>query len=242
MGYQADAAARGRVQDAVRTRLVLPRRVRSRARRVRDDRARSGLDEIHSRDCRLRRPRRGGVPPARRRERPGSRGGSRRRRGWHTRRGRRTHQRIRPRRCGGRLPAVPHARRAGSPRSDRSGGPTERRCRVVTLRFGVHTGLQHTSIDDLRSLWRRIEELGFDWISIWDHFYAADPAGDPPCLGAITAHTALAATTERVPCGSLVYSAGYRHPAVLANAMAPLHPLAHGRAVLLLGGGWLKLQ
>jgi F420-dependent oxidoreductase-like protein len=110
----------------------------------------------------------------------------------------------------------------------------------VTPKFGVHTGLQHTSIDELQPLWRRIEELGFDWISIWDHFYAADATGDPHCLEAITAHTALAATTERVLCGSLVYSAGYRHPAVLANAMATLDQVAHGRTVLGLGGGWLR--
>ncbi len=110
----------------------------------------------------------------------------------------------------------------------------------MTLRFGVHTGLQHTSIDDLQSLWRRIEDLGFDWISIWDHFYAADASGDPHCLEAITAHTALAAPTARVACGSLVYSAGYRHPAVLANAMATLDQVAHGRTVLGLGGGWLR--
>ena len=51
-------------------------------------------------------------------------------------------------------------------------------------------------------------------------------SGDPHCLEAITAHTALAATTERVTCGSLVYSAGYRHPAVLANAMATLDQVA----------------
>ncbi len=54
----------------------------------------------------------------------------------------------------------------------------------MTVRFGVHTGLQHTSIDDLQSLWHRIEELGFDWISIWDHFYAADASGDPHSLEA----------------------------------------------------------
>ena len=98
----------------------------------------------------------------------------------------------------------------------------------MDVRFGVHAGLQHTSIAELQSLWRRIEELGFDWISIWDHFYAADATGDPHCLEAITAHTALAATTNRVTCGSLVYSAGYRHPAVLANAMATLDQVADG--------------
>ena len=40
--------------------------------------------------------------------------------------------------------------------------------------FGVHTGVQNTSTDELRALWRRIEGHGFEWISIWDHFYAAD--------------------------------------------------------------------
>jgi F420-dependent oxidoreductase-like protein len=110
----------------------------------------------------------------------------------------------------------------------------------MDVRFGVHTGLQHTNTAELRELWSRIETLGFDWISIWDHFYAADATGDPHCLEAITSHTALAMSTSKVTCGSLVYSAGYRHPAVLANAIATMDQLAGGRIVLGLGGGWLE--
>jgi F420-dependent oxidoreductase-like protein len=110
----------------------------------------------------------------------------------------------------------------------------------MQVRFGVHTGLQHTSIAELNELWTRIEALGFEWISIWDHFYAADASGDPHCLEAITSHAALAAATSKVTCGSLVYSAGYRHPAVLANSMATLDQIANGRVVLGLGAGWLK--
>jgi F420-dependent oxidoreductase-like protein len=112
----------------------------------------------------------------------------------------------------------------------------------MTVRFGVHTGLQNTSLTELKPLWQRIEELGFDWISIWDHFYAADNTGDPSCLEAIVSHAALAASTTRVRCGSLVYCAGYRHPAVLANAMATLDELAAGRVTLGLGAGWAKLE
>jgi F420-dependent oxidoreductase-like protein len=110
----------------------------------------------------------------------------------------------------------------------------------MDVKFGVHAGLQHTSIAELKDLWARIEALGFDWISIWDHFYAADATGDPHCLEAIASHTALAAHTQRVTCGSLVYSAGYRHPAVLANAVATMDQVANGRIVLGLGGGWLQ--
>ena len=113
---------------------------------------------------------------------------------------------------------------------------------AMTVRFGVHTGLQRTSIAELQGLWSRIEELGFDWISIWDHFYAADGTGDPDNLEAVVTHAALAASTSRVRCGSLVYSAGYRHPAVLAKAMATLDQLADGRVTLGLGGGWLAQE
>jgi alkanesulfonate monooxygenase SsuD/methylene tetrahydromethanopterin reductase-like flavin-dependent oxidoreductase (luciferase family) len=38
--------------------------------------------------------------------------------------------------------------------------------------------------------------------------------------------------------GSLVYCAGYRHPAVLANAIATIDHLSGGRADLGLGAGW----
>ncbi len=110
------------------------------------------------------------------------------------------------------------------------------------MKFGVHTGLQNTSIDELRRLWRRIEELGFEWISIWDHFYAADASGSPVCLEAVAAHAALIEATTRVQCGCLVYSVGYRHPAILANAMATLDQMSNGRVVFGLGAGWAKTE
>lgn len=111
---------------------------------------------------------------------------------------------------------------------------------VPRMIFGVHTGLQNTSIPELTDLWRSIEASGFDWISIWDHFYAADHSGNPHSLESVVSHAALCCVTTRVRCGSLVYSAGYRHPAVLANAMATLDQLSNGRVTLGLGGGWLR--
>jgi F420-dependent oxidoreductase-like protein len=106
------------------------------------------------------------------------------------------------------------------------------------MRFGVHAGLQNTTTGELGDLWRQIEDRGFDWISVWDHFYAADATGGAVCLEAVATHAALALTTERVRCGSLVYSVGYRHPAVLANAIATIDQLSGGRVTLGLGAGW----
>ncbi|MHB8669795.1 MAG: TIGR03560 family F420-dependent LLM class oxidoreductase [Acidimicrobiales bacterium] len=108
--------------------------------------------------------------------------------------------------------------------------------------FGVHTGLQHTSMADLIQLWGRIEAAGYDWISIWDHFYAADMTGSAECFEAVAAHAALAAHTSRVRCGSLVYCVGYRHPAVLAKAIATVDHISGGRAELGLGAGWSQIE
>src|SRR2546426_4751605 len=104
--------------------------------------------------------------------------------------------------------------------------------------FGVHAGLQNTTMDELIDLWHRIEAIGFDWISIWDHFYAADMTGGAHCHEAVAAHAALACHTSRVRCGSLVYCAGYRHPAVLANAICTIDHLSGGRADVGIGAGW----
>jgi F420-dependent oxidoreductase-like protein len=111
-------------------------------------------------------------------------------------------------------------------------------------RFGVHTGLQDTTVDELRAIWRQADDLGFDWISVWDHFYAATAyqtkAEDYHCHEAVAMHAALACTTSRVRVGCLVYCAGYRHPAVLAKAIATIDHLSGGRAEIGLGAGWAQ--
>ena len=108
--------------------------------------------------------------------------------------------------------------------------------------FGVHAGLQNTTTAELRAFWRRIESLGFGWISVWDHFYSATLTDGAECLEAVATHAALACDTTRVRCGSLVYSVGYRHPAVLANAIATIDHLSGGRADLGIGAGWSEIE
>ncbi len=109
--------------------------------------------------------------------------------------------------------------------------------------FGVHVGLQHTTADELRSVWRRIEDLGFGWISVWDHFYGATgKPDDAACLEAVAMHAALACSTSKVRVGSLVYSIGYRHPAVLAKAITAIDQLSGGRADMGIGAGWAKVE
>ncbi len=109
--------------------------------------------------------------------------------------------------------------------------------------FGVHVGLQHTTAAELRGVWRKIEDLGFGWISVWDHFYGATgKPDDAACLEAVAMHAALACTTSKVRVGSLVYSIGYRHPAVLAKAITAIDQLSGGRADMGIGAGWAKVE
>lgn len=108
--------------------------------------------------------------------------------------------------------------------------------------YGVHTGLQHTSVEELVNLWHRIERAGYGWISVWDHFYAADLTGDPTCLEAVSMHALLAAETDRATVGCLVYCAGYRHPAVLAKALTTIDHISNGRAAMGIGGGWSQVE
>ncbi len=119
-----------------------------------------------------------------------------------------------------------------------AGTPTIPPMPTSPVRFGVHVGPQMCTMAELTQVWSTAEELGFDWISVWDHFYPAPSPLDGDCFEGIACHAALAALTTKPRVGSLVYSTGYRHPAVLANAAATIDHLSDGRLELGLGAGW----
>ncbi len=108
--------------------------------------------------------------------------------------------------------------------------------------YGVHAGTEDASIDDVLAYWRTVESLGFGWISVWDHFYPILGAGGSGSFESVASQTALAMATSRVRIGVLVYSIGYRHPAVLANAVSTIDHLSGGRAEVAIGAGWAEAE
>jgi probable F420-dependent oxidoreductase len=98
------------------------------------------------------------------------------------------------------------------------------------FRFGVQIQkLPHAS---WQADARHIEELGFSTIFMPDHF---GTQWDPT-----TALAGLAAATDRLRIGSLVYDVDYRHPVVFAKAAATLQVMSGGRHEFGIGAGWMQ--
>jgi F420-dependent oxidoreductase-like protein len=103
----------------------------------------------------------------------------------------------------------------------------------------VHIGQQNMPMAELRSLWRRLDDAGVDWISVWDHFYEAPPAGGTvDHFEAVATLGALAADTRHARLGCLVFCVAYRNPGLLAKAATTIDHISGGRFELGLGAGW----
>lgn len=109
------------------------------------------------------------------------------------------------------------------------------------MKFGLHTRPHSIAMPDLMRLWRYGEASGFDWISVFDHFYGGSAAGKPlPTFECLTTMAALAATTERVRVGCMVACMLYRPPSVFAKAAVTIDHISGGRSEFGLGAGWLE--
>lgn len=106
------------------------------------------------------------------------------------------------------------------------------------LRFGVHCVQERGSFADLLAFWRHIEAVGYDWISLIDHFIPVWTDPDGPIYETVTSLAALAANTRRVRIGTLTLCNNFRHPAVLAKSLATIDHLSSGRLEPGIGAGW----
>ncbi|HIN72743.1 MAG TPA: LLM class flavin-dependent oxidoreductase, partial [Dehalococcoidia bacterium] len=110
---------------------------------------------------------------------------------------------------------------------------------IMAVKIGIHGGQQDIEMDELRRMWRFADSNGFDFISLWDHFYEAPPIdGDSPVFEAIAGMAALAAETENARIGCHVLCVTYRNPGLLANSIMTIDHISHGRVEVGLGAGW----
>ncbi len=84
---------------------------------------------------------------------------------------------------------------------------------------------------------RQAEDLGYDGVFAFDHFFPPGASPDRPSLEAFSMLAAVAATTERLTVGTLVTRASLRPAGLLAKLAAALDDLSGGRMILGIGTG-----
>jgi probable F420-dependent oxidoreductase len=92
---------------------------------------------------------------------------------------------------------------------------------------------------------RRIEALGYQVMSLADHFIGPGPAqeatGHPPQdVAAIPAMAVAAEATSTLRIACRVFCIDYQHPLVLTKQAATLDLMSEGRIEIGLGAGWLE--
>ena len=102
---------------------------------------------------------------------------------------------------------------------------------------------QGASYDDLLSVARKTEECGFDAFFRSDHYLVmGDSDGLPGPTDSWITLAGLARETSRIKLGTLVSSATFRNPGVLAISVAQVDQMSGGRVELGLGAGWYEAE
>ena len=109
------------------------------------------------------------------------------------------------------------------------------------VQFGIEIDIPN--FEYVKKIALQSEELGFDSVWIWDHFFwegYRDPEAEQiaDALECTTTMSALAALTKRIHIGSLVMCNSYRNPSLTAKIGATLDVISNGRLGFGIGAGW----
>jgi F420-dependent oxidoreductase-like protein len=99
---------------------------------------------------------------------------------------------------------------------------------------------QGATYEQQRAMAQAAEEAGFDAFFRSDHFLTMGGSGLPGPTDAWTTLGALARETSRIRLGTLLTSATFRFPGVLAVQVAQVDRMSGGRVELGLGAGWYE--
>jgi len=101
---------------------------------------------------------------------------------------------------------------------------------------------QGATYDQQVTMARAAEEAGFDAFFRSDHFLAIGGDGLPGPTDAWLTLAAIARETERIRLGTMVTSATFRLPGLLAVQVAQVDDMSRGRVEIGLGAGWYDAE